>query len=128
MLKCSEKSKLLLLFTFVVLGACMLHSGAKKPAGGAKSVMPAKEQEEYKASIMACNFVKKHEGITVGPESVCHFKITGEETYTVKGVVAGNDKIRNWSVTLRFNGSDWNNINNWAELAFCINCFNSENG
>ncbi|MET7000318.1 hypothetical protein [Chitinophaga defluvii] len=83
--------------------------------------MPAKEQEKCKASIMACNFVKIHEEITIGLESVYQVKITGKETYMVKGVITGNDKARYWSVTLRFNGSDWNNINNWAELAFVIN-------
>lgn len=128
MLKCSGKSKLLLLFPFVVLSACMPCSSTEKPVITARSAMPAKEQEKYKASIMACNFVKIHQGVTVGLESIYKFKIAGKETYTVKGVITGNDKTSYWSVTLRYNGSDWNNINNWAELAFSINYYVGKNG
>lgn len=98
----------------------MLHTDAEKPEITTNVIMTAKEQEEYKAKIMACSFVKMHLGITVGLEGICYFKISGTETYIVKGIITGNDKALYWSVTLRFNGSDWNNINNWAELAFKV--------
>lgn len=100
----------------------MSGASAGKPLVTTETVISAKEQEEYKARIIACNFVKKHLGVTVGLESIYYFKITGRETYTMKGVIRKNDSTSYWSVTLLFNGSDWNNINNWAELMFNINC------
>jgi hypothetical protein len=127
MLKCLEKRKvsgyafLLVLVSLDFCSACMPCASAGKPPLTAKTVISAKEQQEYKARIMACNFVKIHLGVTVGLESICYFKITGKETYTMKGIIRKNDSVRYWSVTLLFNGSDWNNVNNWAELAFSTN-------
>ncbi|MEI3798357.1 MULTISPECIES: hypothetical protein [unclassified Chitinophaga] len=127
MLKCLEKRKvsgyvfLLVFLPVIFYGACMPCSSAGKPDVTAKAVTSAKEQEEHKARIVACSFVKKHLGVTIGLESIYHFKITGRQTYTMKGVIKENDNVCYWSVTLLFNGSDWNNINNWAELMFNTN-------
>lgn len=133
MLKCLEKYKagsdvfLLVLLLFDPWRACMPCAGNRQPLVTAAPVISAKEQEEYKARIMACNFVKKHLGGAVELENIFYFKITAKDTYTMRGVALKNDSARYWSLTILFNGSDWNNINNWAELFFSEN-YTRKNG
>lgn len=98
--------------------AALVLRNANKGASTPVAVLTEKEQERVKAMLMACAFIKKHLAAEAFPEHIRLVKKTACDNYRLEGTVRRNDSLFHWRLQLRFNGSDWNNINNWAEINF----------